>query len=576
MKVFLSNLTKAMTDSSVVVIKSNGETINQGDRYSELFDSGEWISFNINKAGGSSFSITPIFNKFLVKVNELDNVIQFRSMLYIEGDDQVRIGSRYLRGDQPGNNYIYRQGGYYQGELDSTTSDDNIDNYTVSFDLVTRGRAWVEIFSFIDGFEINCIENIVNNDYKKTLLEYVGYKFEEKESPVIASFKINGTLEEVVKKITLLFLIVESCMYVYDLYTARKNIDLPLNELSFTNENTENSVSEYELFKFYCESKQSKPNSKKFNLDSFDKDNVVSALTGLLMGKHIIFSGPAGSGKSTLAKMIASYWLNTKIIKSADTDYPPIMCTASPAWTYGDLVARYIPRSDGHGLEVDEGFLLTALSERKPLIIDEINRANIEACFGELYTLMAGQSVTLPFKKMSAKGKLENIEINYDEELTDSINYSFFKNFRIFGTMNDKDRTILHDLSFAMLRRFFVISIRHKESVGDLAELVNNEVCGVNTLNEMDLFVKEYIKSSGASEAKARQLALTHFIIPMIDAVDILREDILIKIIKSMIRYVENGKGFIDNDIKLLKNDLRYKYKDSYLPESIKKIIFDN
>ncbi|AKT39615.1 AAA family ATPase [Chondromyces crocatus] len=226
---------------------------------------------------------------------------------------------------------------------------------------------------------------------------------------------------------------------------------------------------------------------------------VAAACASLNAGKHVIFTGPPGCGKSKLAIALA------RMVRNAE----PVIATASPAWTAGDLVGRYLPRRDGNGLEFKPGFFLRAVEANRCLVIDEFNRASIDQCFGELFAVFAGDPVELPFEQVvevtevpepvaavpeagsealgadtanGAEARVEakvavrrkerfaNVRIlpaTYSKKLgfrleEEGIGYRDYKvspEFRLVGTMNDADRAQLHQLSFALLRRFDIIRV---------------------------------------------------------------------------------------------------------------------
>lgn len=151
------------------------------------------------------------------------------------------------------------------------------------------------------------------------------------------------------------------------------------------------------------------------------------------------------------------------------------MVTASPAWTSGDLVGRYFPRRDGKGLEFRPGFFLRVVDEgNRWLVIDEFNRANIDECFGELFSVLADDVVELPFEEevpgtagdeSSTVGTVRIVPARRASRgaevasVTSTVDYAVGPAFRLIGTMNDADRSSLHQLSFALLRRFHIIRV---------------------------------------------------------------------------------------------------------------------
>ena len=192
---------------------------------------------------------------------------------------------------------------------------------------------------------------------------------------------------------------------------------------------------------------------------------VEAACAALNMGKHVIFTGPPGCGKSKLSIVLAKL----------ATDQAPVVATASEAWTSGDLVGRYLPDVRGGGkLAFKPGLFLRAAERNRWLIIDEFNRANIDACFGELFSVLANDPVELPFEQAlesddaqepnaRAHAPVRILPPGFEEELdTESQQYRDYhvpEKMRIVGSMNDADRSGLNELSFALQRRFAIIPL---------------------------------------------------------------------------------------------------------------------
>ncbi len=194
---------------------------------------------------------------------------------------------------------------------------------------------------------------------------------------------------------------------------------------------------------------------------------IEAACAALNAGKHVIFTGPPGCGKSKLSGVLATL----------ATGREPLMVTASPAWTSGDLVGRYFPRRDGQGLEFKPGFFLRVIDEgNRWLVIDEFNRANIDECFGELFSVLADDVVDLPFEEeiTDQSSDAGNVRVGGVRMLparrgvrtgesslahSTTVDYAVGPGFRLIGTMNDADRSSLHQLSFALLRRFHIIRV---------------------------------------------------------------------------------------------------------------------
>lgn len=207
---------------------------------------------------------------------------------------------------------------------------------------------------------------------------------------------------------------------------------------------------------------------------------IESACSALNAGKNVIFTGPPGCGKSKLASFLAE--------RAAGQD--PLMTTASPAWSTGDLIGRYMPAREGRGLVFQEGVFLRALGDTDErsrwLVIDEFNRADIDSCFGELFSVLAGDVAELPFEKEdeseedTPEGKTNEahpvrIVPEGEEDSEKDADYIVPDKFRLIGTMNDADRSGLNNLSFALMRRFAIIHVESpKES--DIRDIISDEI----------------------------------------------------------------------------------------------------
>ncbi len=114
-------------------------------------------------------------------------------------------------------------------------------------------------------------------------------------------------------------------------------------------------------------------------------DSVYAGLiAALASGKHLVISGPSGSGKSTLALAIA------KAAVQAGRSEGAALATASPDWTAHDTVGRV---AEGG---FSQGHVLAAAGKKKWLLIDEIDRAQLDRALGALSSFLGGLPLSLP------------------------------------------------------------------------------------------------------------------------------------------------------------------------------------
>ena len=197
-------------------------------------------------------------------------------------------------------------------------------------------------------------------------------------------------------------------------------------------------------------------NPSMLDLDDLKiSENSLYRISGALnANKHIILDGAPGTGKTELAIKFSEAAINEDFIDSY------VLTTATSDWTTFDTIGGFMPDEDGK-LYFYEGKFLESIRNNQWLIIDEINRSDIDKAFGQLFTVLSGQDVDLPYKDKNGnsisihKSKTRR-ESYYDE---DSATYIIGTNWRILATMNVYDKDSLFDLSYAFMRRFTFITI---------------------------------------------------------------------------------------------------------------------
>lgn len=199
----------------------------------------------------------------------------------------------------------------------------------------------------------------------------------------------------------------------------------------------------------------------------FGNDDVLSEIvTGLVKG-NIILQGPPGTGKTTLAKIICEVF---------NVDYDE--ATAISDWTTYDTIGGLQPDFDGKNeiLTGKNGCIVESIlhccntvvknehysgeKQASWLILDELNRCEIDKVFGELFTVFGSDS-------LSAQ---RSIRLWYEKDENKKRIY-IPNRYRIIGAMNNIDKNFVYDISQGLSRRFTFIEILPPEE-----EYFNEEV----------------------------------------------------------------------------------------------------
>jgi MoxR-like ATPase len=180
-------------------------------------------------------------------------------------------------------------------------------------------------------------------------------------------------------------------------------------------------------------------------------------------GKHVIFTGPPGTGKSRLARSVCEQVEELPEIDGYS------FTTATAEWSTFDTIGGYAPTGNGDELSFDPRLFLRCFRDQegtiqnKWLVIDELNRADIDKAFGQLFSVLSKDSVELPYERES------RVRIDWiDEETTDSTleqvvedgdRFPVTPSWRLIATMNTYDKTSLYEMSYAFMRRFAFVRV---------------------------------------------------------------------------------------------------------------------
>lgn len=183
---------------------------------------------------------------------------------------------------------------------------------------------------------------------------------------------------------------------------------------------------------------------------------LAQVLAALDSGKHIILTGPPGTAKTTLAQLVAD------LARRAGRCRGSIPTTATSDWTTYETIGGLRPNADGT-LSFAPGHFLAAIENDQWLVIDELNRSNFDRAFGQLFTVLSGQTVVVPYERRKGAGQIMLVPHGQPHPAAGFDPVAIPEAWRIVATMNVFDKTLLFEMSYALMRRFAFIEVPSPE-----------------------------------------------------------------------------------------------------------------
>lgn len=174
--------------------------------------------------------------------------------------------------------------------------------------------------------------------------------------------------------------------------------------------------------------------------------------------RHIMLYGPPGTGKTTLARHIATVLTGGKWT----------LVTGSSDWSSQDIIGGYQPVGNG-SVAFIPGILLRRFDW--PLIIDEMNRCDIDKVIGPLFTVLSGQQTTLPYRlDIEDKDSLQYVILPESKPSSAAHEFAPGPHWRLVATINSIDKAALYQMSYALARRFGWIYVDAPRNTTDFIE----------------------------------------------------------------------------------------------------------